>query len=726
MQELLGTFPGGLVTGSVYALLAMGLVFTYKATRVPNFAYGAMATFVAFFHYDLVAGRRFSLDLSLLVVRIDVDWDVQLSFWAAVPVSLVVACLLGLVIERLVIRPFARGRAPMVVMVIVTLGLALLLAALTQQLFGADQLIVPNDQAVLPRTPAFAVGGVNVSWERLGVMGLLAALSAVTWWFFKTTRTGLAIRASATDPEVAALLGVSARRLAVVSWVSGSLVAGLAGIALASVVVTSDPNLLMLLTIKGFAAAIVGGMVSFPIAVVAALGIGLGEELVRHYLVARDAQLWQGAPEVLTLGAVILVLGLRPRWIFTGIREDEDTGVVGRGGAADSALARAVDPVEAFRLTRAVLPPGLSAWPGWRALRRAAAASLAALVLCFPVLPFVDDFYTLPANLAIAAGVVLLSFVVLVGWLGQVSLAQGAFVAVGGAGAAIGANTLGLPFPLPILCGVALAVPVAVVVSLPALRLRGLHLAVATMAFGLAAERAIVPRFDASDRVTPPAWMATDRAKYWVFLALAVAAVAICWRISTTRIGRSFAAIRDSEVVAAAYGIRPVRVKLTGFAVSGAVAALGGTMLTYQLGAVGTQSASVLSSISALANAVVAGIGSLAGPAIGAFLFHLYPELTKGQVQATSLSFWPQITASALLILMLAVNPGGLASMARFVRSRASAYDAEGDEDLGLGDLVGTPSGPAAESSPTSGDRSRRGGGNAPEHDMKDDLEGVS
>jgi branched-subunit amino acid ABC-type transport system permease component len=687
MQELLGTLPGGLVTGAVYALLAMGLVFTYKATRVPNFAYGAMATFVAFFHYDLVAGRTFNLNLDLLVLHLDVHRYVQLPFWGAVPVSLCFAALLGLAIERVVIRPFARARAPMVVNIIVTLGLALLLSALTQQLFGADQLIVPNDQAIFPRTPAFSIGGVNVSYERAGVMLLLGALAAATWWFFKATRTGLAIRASATDPDVAALLGVSARKLAVVSWVSGSMVAGLAGIALASVVVSSDPNLLFLLTIKGFAAAIVGGMVSFPIAVGAALGLGMGEELVRHYLVSLDPKLWQGAPEVLTLGAVIVVLALRPKWIFTGIREDEDTGVIGRGGTADSALARAIDPVEAYRLARVAVPEGLWTWSGWRLLRRTLVVGLVALTVLFPVLPFVDDFYTLPANLAIADGMVLLSFVVLVGWLGQVSLAQGAFVAVGGAGAAIGANTLGLPFPLPILCGVALAVPVAALVSLPALRLRGLHLAVATLCFGLAAERAIAPRFDASDRVAPPTWMQTDRDRYWVFLTLAAMAALVCWRISKTRIGRSFAAIRDSEVVAAAYGIRPVRVKLTGFAVSGAIAALGGTMLTYQLGAVGTQSSSVFSSISALANSVVAGIGSLAGPAIGAFLFSLYPELTRGEVQATSLSFWPQITAAALLILMLAVNPGGLASMARFVRSRASAYD-EVDVDEDLPDLL--------------------------------------
>lgn len=677
MQELLGTLPGGAVTGAVYALLAMGLVFTYKATRVPNFAYGAMATFVAFFHYDLVTGRTFRLHLPLLVADLDVERHVQLPFWGALPVSLAVAALLGLAIERLVIRPFARARAPMVVMIIVTLGLALLLSALAQQLFGADQLIVPNDQAIFARTPAFSVGGVNVSWERFGVLLLLAALAAATWWFFRATRTGLAIRASATDPDVAALLGVSARKLAVVSWVSGSMVAGLAGVALASVVVTSDPNLLLLLTIKGFAAAIVGGMVSFPIAVGAALSIGIGEELVRHYLVPEDPKLWQGAPEVLTLGAVIAVLALRPRWIFRGIREDEDTGVVGRGGAGDSGLARAIDPVEAFRLARATLPAGLVGWSGWRPVRRVVVLLLAAGIVLFPVLPFVDDFYTLPANLAIVDALVLLSFVVLVGWLGQVSLAQGAFVAVGGAGTVLGANTLGLPFPLPILCGVALAVPVAVVVTLPALRLRGLHLAVATLAVGLAAERAIVPRFDASDRVTPPAWMETDRARYWVFLTCAVVAFAVCRRASRTRIGRSFAAIRDSETVAAAYGIRPVRVKLTGFALSGAIAALAGSLLTYQLGTGGAGRASVFSSITTLANAVVSGIGSLAGPLLGAGIFSLYPELTKSEVQATSLSFWPQIISAALLILMLSVNPGGLASMARFVRSRASAYAEE-------------------------------------------------
>ena len=503
MTELLSTLPGGLVTGAVYALLGMGLVLIYKATRIPNFAYGAMATLIAFFHYDLVTGRRMGFSLHVLFVHLDLHAEVRLPFWGAMPVSLLAAAALGWLIERFVIRPFAR--APMVVHIIVTLGLSLLLAAVTQQVFGADDLIVPNDKAIFPRTAAFAIGGVNISFERLGVIALVLVLAAAVFAFFRFTATGLAIRAVATDRDVASLLGVSARQLSVVSWVGGSVVAGLAGIALASLVVSSNPNLLLLLSIKGFAAAIVGGMVSFPIAVGAGFAIGLGEELVRHYLVPVDPEIFQGAAEVLTLGGVIVVLALRPRWIFTGIREDEDSGVTARQGAVDSALARAIDPVEAYRLLRARpsrarvgSPPSPRRWRGWCCRCSPSPPSPSRCCRC-------PGSGRCPPTSRSIYLLIILSYVVLVGWLGQISLAQGAFVAVGGAGTAIFANGLGLPFPIPLLGGVLLSVPVSVLIGLPALRLRGLHLAVATLAFGLAAERAIVPRFSAANPVRLPA-----------------------------------------------------------------------------------------------------------------------------------------------------------------------------------------------------------------------------
>ncbi|MEY2467651.1 MAG: hypothetical protein QOF21_349 [Actinomycetota bacterium] len=678
MTEFLSTLPGGLVTGAVYALLAMGLVLIYKATRIPNFAYGAMATFIAFLHYDIVKGRTFGLHFNALFIHIDAHPTIHLGFWTAVPVSLGCAALLGIVIERVIIRPFARVST--VSMIIVTLGLGLLLSGITQQVFGSNDLIVSNENAIFPRTPAFALGGVNVSYERVGVIAIVAGFALLTYAFFRFTATGLAIRASATDPDVASLLGVSSRRLAVVSWVGGSMAAGIAGIALASLVVSSNPSLLLLLSFKGFAAAIVGGMVSFPIAAAAGFAIGLGEEIVRHYLLDVNRTLFQGAAEVLTLGAVIITLAARPRWIFRGLRDDEDSGLLNRAGSTDSRFARMIDPVEAYRLFRAAVPTTGRLGSLGKVVGIAVPVGLLGFALVFPLLPL-PSFWTLPANFALIDLLIVLSFVVLVGWLGQISVAQGAFVAVGGAGVAICANNLGLPFPLPLIGGVLLSIPVSILVGLPALRLRGLHLAVATLLFGLAAERAILPHFTFENRVALPTALDSDGARYYLFFGITAVVFLVMWRISKTRVGRSFYAIRDSETVAMAYGIRPVRVKLTGFVVSGAISALAGGLLSYQLGAVNAQYAGVAFSITWLTYAVVAGIGSLGGPVIAALLFGLYPELSKGAVKASSISHWPEIIAAALLLLIMMVNPGGLASMSRFVRSRATAYDDDTSAD---------------------------------------------
>jgi branched-chain amino acid transport system permease protein len=293
-----------------------------------------------------------------------------------------------------------------------------------------------------------------------------------------------------------------------------------------------------------------------------------------------------------TLGAVIAVLALRPPWIFKGIRDDEDAGVLARSAGVDLAIGRFIDPVEAYRLWRAstggLVPPALFAW-----IKRAFPFVLGALALAFPLLPL-PKFWTFPLNLTLIYLLVLLSFVVLVGWLGQISLAVGAFLAVGGAGAAIGANALHLPFPLPIVTAILLSIPVSILVGLPALRLRGLHFAVVTMAFGLVAERAIVPRFGVTNQLHKPSYLGSDTPLYYLFLGCTVLAFIFASRISRTKTGRAFRAVRDSETVAAAYGIQPVRTKLTGFAVSGAIAALAGSLIAYQLGSVQTAYAGVL------------------------------------------------------------------------------------------------------------------------------------
>jgi branched-chain amino acid transport system permease protein len=237
---------------------------------------------------------------------------------------------------------------------------------------------------------------------------------------------------------------------------------------------------------------------------------------------------------------------------------------------------------------------------------------------------------------------------------------------------------------------------VSILVGLPALRLRGLHLVIATLAFGLAAERAILPHLAVGGvRVVLPTYLGSDAALYYFFLVVTAVAFALALRMRTTRIGRSFIAIRDSEQVASAYGIRPVRVKLTGFVVSGAIAALAGGMLSYQLGSMNAGYASVPFSIAWLTYSVVAGIASVWGPVIAALVFGLYPELAKTAVQASNISHIPEVFAAVSVILVMAVNPLGLASMARFLRSRASAHD--DDEASDAADLAAIEAAATAE-----------------------------
>jgi branched-chain amino acid transport system permease protein len=134
--------------------------------------------------------------------------------------------------------------------------------------------------------------------------------------------------------------------------------------------------------------------------------------------------------------------------------------------------------------------------------------------------------------------------------------------------------------------------------------------------------------------------------------------------------------------VSAAYGIQPVRTKMLGFAISGAIGSLAGVMVAYELGSVQPQYASVAFSIQWLLQSVVAGITRLLGPLIGALFFGLLPEVTKGEVQAAQISAWPEVIAGVLVILVMAINPEGLASFGRFLRSRVSAHDTDEDEDL--------------------------------------------
>jgi branched-chain amino acid transport system permease protein len=683
----------GIIAGSVYSVMGLGIVAMFKATRVPNFAFGTIATFVALFHYEAVGGHTYGLHLRLLFFHLNVHHRFHPAFWAMVPVSLLLAAGIGYLIERFVMRPFAE--APIIALIIVSVGLYLILTGLAGKLFGLNDRFVTGAEAPFSRAHTVKFLGVYLTYERLGILLLSLAMSAMVFAFFRWTRTGLAIRALSTKRDVAQLCGVSARKLSILSWVVGTVLAGFIGILLSAEQVDLNTTNLTLTAVVGFIAAVIGGMTSLPIAFAAGLGLGVLQELVQAYYPSNGVHFlghtWTqtGMPEAASILVALAVLVARPSWIFAGSREDEDSGVTMKPLSRLPALARALDPVQAWRLWRSALGMDwTSVDEGRRArLRWGMLAAVAIVVLAWPLTGINHDVYGLDFTIALAYFMLALSTVVLTGWVGQISLAQGAFIAVGGVGTLIGSRTLGLPFPLPVVFAALMSVPFSLLIGLPALRLRGLYLAIATLAFGYGASRLVAGNVSlggtGAPRVDLFGWIAGTTLETYYCLAAVVGLVTLlCWRVSVTRPGRSFYAVRDSETVAAAYGIDTTRTKLTGFVLAGAVASVAGSVLAYVIGQPGTGYTDIFFSITWLAYVVVAGIGSIGGAALAAAVFGLMPLVFTSRVTASSTGSGAEIVAGVLLVLIMVINPGGIATMTRFVRRRATVHGAGPDTAL--------------------------------------------
>jgi branched-chain amino acid transport system permease protein len=673
----------GAIVGSVFSIMAMGIVAIYKATRVPNFAFGATATFIALFHYQFVAGHSVGLNLDWWFLHLHLHQYLQLSFWEMVPISLALAGLVGWLTERVVMRPFAD--APTITLVIVSLGLMIALQGLAGSLFGIEDRFVTNAEAPFSRSHTIHVLGLYLTHERLGILAISLILAGSIFWFFARTRTGLAIRALASKRDVAQLCGVSATRLAVLSWVAGTVLAGIIGILLSAQQVTLNTTNLTLTSVVGFAAAVIGGMSSLPIAFAAGIGIGMLQELVTAYFPPMGIHLLghtftqTGMPEAVSVLAVLAILVARPSWVFRATREEEDSGVVARGGAS-SAISRALDPVQAWRSWRSALGLGWSSSRTRRSKTRWVLGVLAVVVaLGWPILGLNHDVYGYDATIGLVYLMLCLSVVVITGWVGQISLAQGAFIAVGGVGTLIASNSLHLPFPLTIVFAAIFSVPFSLLIGIPALRLRGLYLAIATLAFGYGAARLVIGNLDLGTTTKPPlglfGWRAdTDLGRYYLLLGVALVVVLLCWRVSRTRPGRAFYAVRDSQTVAVAYGVDVVRTKLIGFVLAGAVASVGGSILVYMLGQPGNSYIDVFFSTTWLANSVVMGITVMTGAFLAAGTFGLLPLLLAGPTTAAGSGPSAEIVAGIATVLIMMINPGGVATMTRFVRRQATVH----------------------------------------------------
>ncbi len=286
--EFAQQLAAGIREGAIYAGLALAVVLIYRSARVINFAQGEMATFTTFVCWSLM--------------------NRGLSFWAAFPIVLAIAFVGGVAVERVLIRPVEN--APVLTVVIVTLGIALLLNGLMNVIWGGG-----NKQFRGPfSTRTIDVGGVPISVQDIGIVVVSFALVVLLWLLFQYTKIGLALRAAAVNPDSSRLVGIRVGWMLALGWGIAAVLGAVAGMMIAPVVFL-DPNMMQTILLYAFAAAVLGGLDSPLGAVVGGILLGVTITLLGRYVGFIGSTL--KLPAALLL--ILVLLLVRPGGLFGSV-----------------------------------------------------------------------------------------------------------------------------------------------------------------------------------------------------------------------------------------------------------------------------------------------------------------------------------------------------------------------------------------------------------------------
>lgn len=643
MQDAFVILLTGLSLGSVFAAMAVGIVITYKGTGVTNFAAGALGAWCAFVYHDLHDSGTLQLPLAGVPASVHVSGD-GLPVVAAVLIAVLYGMAMGTLIYLLVFRPLRNS--PTLAKVVASIGVMLVVQALIAERFGTD---TPLVDPVLP-AELVTIGGLPVPRATFWLAGVTVALALAVAVFYRRTRWGLAMQASAQSPFNASLAGFSPTSLGVMVWAGATGLIGFVSV-LAAPVVGLDVNSFVMYVIPGLACALVGRLSAVVPAAVAGLVLGM----INAEMTFLGTKTWwpgwanQGATAAVPFVVIVIILAVR------------GTSISARG----QDTVRKLPAVHRPRI-RPVLATG------WFV------AAVAALALTHDTIRF--GLIT-----TLAFGVIALSIVVITGMLGQVSLAQAAFAGIGGFAVAKLGGNLGLGFPWAPLLAAAIAAVCGVIVGLPALRIRGAHLAVVTLALAFAAEQFVfgnqainsptgnpVPApgvfgLDLSVRGSGEIARLPFAIMCLVVLALCMLGVANLMRSET---GRRFLAVRSNERASASVGISVTSAKLLGFGISAFLAGLGGSLIAYSQGSVSVSSFTAMVGVSWLAYVYLGGIGSQGGALVGAGLVTLgVVYVIVDRFVGVSGSGYLLVAALALVVTVI-VNPQGMAGKARDLLGR--------------------------------------------------------
>jgi branched-subunit amino acid ABC-type transport system permease component len=546
VSDLVNYIILGIPFGCVFALVAVGLVLTYKTSGVFNLAFGAQAFVSAAVFYNTATNH---------------EWPLLPAFIFSV---FIVAPLVGLILERSLFR-YLRT-APAIAKLVTSLGLAIAIPEIMRLLPDFDFLksAVYNPPSVWPNAFAYYHFGDYVL-DGNQVATLIATGASVLFLtaLFRYTTIGLRMRAVVESPRMTELAGINAERVSAFSWMLSSTLAGLAGVLLAPLFAQLVAVNFLILLIAAIAAAAFGRLVSIPLALLGGILLGVLQGILGGYLPS-DSILANGLRPSLPFVALFVLLLFWP-----GLRHRKEI----------------VDPLSGVDPP----PPGLAAAQRMRALTYFT-WGLGVVVIAiglYIALFVVSSFWLLIITKAVIFSLIFLSITVITGMAGQISLCQASFAAVGAFGTAQLASRFDLPVLLTMVIGAVMASAVGALLAIPALRLGGIFLALATLAFALMFDSIFVPLDWVSGGVLPekvarPSAFAGDRA--FLFLALGMLVIVsigvILVRNGTT--GKYLDALRGSETAATAIGINPARARVIAFALSAGIAGLGGGLLALQ------------------------------------------------------------------------------------------------------------------------------------------------
>jgi len=677
MKEAIAYTIMGLGSGGFFALMAMGIVVAYKGSGVINFSHGAIAMYVAFqfsylrgegtFHFPWFDPLPTSwLNLP---VKLSLNGGMPLNFWLSVLLALLTSLLIGAGIHYLVFKPL-RNAAPLG-KVIGAIGVMTYFLGLASIQFGSNQ---PQPEGVLLPNKVlknFLGLGLPISAEALALAGVAAVIGSVIWFVYKYSRIGLATRAASGNEKGAVLLGYSPDRLALFNWMLAALLAGGVGIMTGTVTGALGVGKFTGLIVPALGAALIGSMSSIPLAVLGGLIIGMLQSFVGTWVSGRSwfpAWLYSGARDAIPLIIIVLVLFLKGKSLPV------------RGNIEEKRLPLAPYPKRVGKYVAVFVPIGFI---------------LAAGLPGDFLFAGLTGSWGFSFTTSLIAGMFGLSFVLLAGYVGQISLVQ---ISLAGISAFVMARLMShygptettpfavggphFPWPVAMIAGVAVSIIVGLILAVPALRIRGVQLTVVTIAASISlyslyfdnpkltalqggSAYAIQPPtfFGAKFGVTSSSGL-TDNPRFTLFCLIVLAG--LCVTLANLRrgsSGRRFLAVRANERAAASAGINVAKTKFLAFGLASAFAGVAGSMMAFQTNQTAAPMWEYGIGLSALAFCYLGGITSINGAILGGMIAGGGIVSTFGSYHSPGVYAYTAILGGLGMILTAIIHPAGLASI---------------------------------------------------------------